>query len=379
MPDKPIRRYHPALHTAACTLFGIDVPIVQTGMGWVAGVPLAAATSEAGGLGIVAAATMTVGELRNAIVGMRALTDKPFGVNMRPDHHDLDARVALLIEAHVPVASFAKLPSEKVISRLKQANVITMATVGAKKHAEKVVKMGVDAVIAQGGEGGGHTGEVPTTLLLPQVVDVAGPAGVPVLGAGGFFDGRGLVAALSYGADGVAMGTRFLMTRESATAQRVKEIYQRTTVTDTVVTRSVDGYPQRVIRTKLVRAFERSGVVLGLAIALKCAIHFRKLTGVSLWNMFHEGLALRKRNGLTWAQVLMAANAPMLTRASMVDGRVDVGILPTGQVAGVIGDLPCVSELIERIMGEAEASLHRFERSAFTPKAVVTRSDAVQW
>ena len=142
-----------------------------------------------------------------------------------------------------------------------------MPTIGARRHAEKVAEWGVDAVIAQGGEGGGHTGTVPTSLLAPAVVDAVGDR-VAVIAAGGFFDGRGLVAALAYGASGIAMGTRFLLTRESRVPDEVKQVYLGTPVTGTVVSTAVDGAPQRVIRTDLVDRLERSGWLRSLPRAL---------------------------------------------------------------------------------------------------------------
>lgn len=189
------------LSTRATELFAVRLPIVQTGMGWVSGASLTAATARAGGLGILASATMTLAELRTAIDEVRAVTDAPFGVNLLPNAPDANARIAMIIERSVPVASFAAAPKPDQVQRLSDAGVTTIVTVGAKRHAEKMVGIGVSAVIAQGGEGGGHTGTIPTTLLLPQVVDACAGSDVVVLGAGGFFDGRGLVAALSLGAE----------------------------------------------------------------------------------------------------------------------------------------------------------------------------------
>ena len=345
-----------ALHTPVCDLLGVRYPIVQTGMGWVAGARLTAATSAAGGFGILASATMTLEQLKVAIADVRARTDKPFGVNMRPDQHDVDARIELIIESGVRLASFAGPPSKAVIGKLKAAGVLTMPTVGARRHAEKMAALGVDALIAQGGEGGGHTGSVPTSILLPQVVDAVD---IPVLGAGGFYDGRGLVAALAYGADGIAMGTRFLLTKESTVPEAVKRIYLDTDVFGTVVTTSIDGAPQRVIRTALVDGLERGGGMTGLWRALKYAWAFRALTGTSMWALFKEGLAMKRGGGLTFSQMAMAANAPMMTRAAMVEGKPEMGILPTGQNVGVIEELPAVAELIARIIDEAERTLGR--------------------
>jgi NAD(P)H-dependent flavin oxidoreductase YrpB (nitropropane dioxygenase family) len=346
----------PALRTRACELFGVRYPIVQTGMGWVAGARLTSATSAAGGLGILASATMTFDELRKAIHEVKDRTDKPFGVNLRSDQADVDDRVRLLVDEGVRLASFAQAPGQDLIARLKDGGVVTMPTVGARRHAEKVVEWGVDALIAQGGEGGGHTGTVPTSLLLPQVVDAVD---VPVLGAGGFHDGRGLVAALAWGAAGVAMGTRFLLTRESTVPDEIKAIYLQTPVTGTVVTTRVDGYPQRVVRTEMIDRLEGAGRLMALPRALRNALAFRKLTGTSLSDLLAEGRAMRKSQELTWSQLAMAANAPMLTKAAMVDGRPEVGILPTGQGVGVIDELPTVEELIRRILDEAEQTLTR--------------------
>ncbi len=351
-------RVHPALHTRLCRLVGVRYPVVQTGMGWVAGPRLVAATAEAGGLGILASATMTYAELVAAIAEVRARTDHPFGVNLRTDVADVDERVALMIDNGVTVASFAQAPSADLVERCRRAGLVVMPTIGARRHAEKVAEWGVDAVIAQGGEGGGHTGSVPTSLLTPAVVDAVGDR-VAVVAAGGFFDGRGLVAALAFGAVGIAMGTRFLLTQESRVPDPVKAVYLGTPVTGTVVSTAVDGAPQRVIRTDLVDHLERAGWVRNMPRALANAHAFRRQTGTSLLDLLREGRALKQGNELTWPQVVMAANAPMMTKAALVDGRTDVGVLPTGQVVGEIGELPSVADLIARIMGEATAVLDR--------------------
>ncbi len=345
-----------ALHTRVCDIFGVQHPIVQTGMGWVAGARLAAATSAAGGLGIIASATMSLPELTRAVETVKERTDAPFGVNLRADADDIDSRLDLLVREGVKVASFALAPKEALIKRLKDAGVCVVPSVGARRHAEKVAQWGVDAVICQGGEGGGHTGPVPTTLLLPQVVDAVD---IPVIAAGGFFDGRGLVAALAYGASGVAMGTRFLLTQESTVPESVKRYYLERTVTDTVVTTRVDGMPHRVLRTDLVNQLEQSGALTSLPRALANAVRFKRFSGLSWRAMMSEGRAMKRSGEYTWAQVLMAANTPMLLKAALVDGHVESGVMASGQVVGVIDDLPTVAEVIERIVHEAESTLKR--------------------
>jgi NAD(P)H-dependent flavin oxidoreductase YrpB (nitropropane dioxygenase family) len=345
-----------ALRTALCELTGIEYPIVQTGMGWVSGPELTAATANAGGLGILAAAVMDMDELRVALKELRDRTDRPFGVNLRADQPDIVERCDLLVKEGVRVASFAMAPRRELVQRLKDGGVVVIPSIGAKRHAEKVAEWGVDAVLVQGGEGGGHTGSVPTTLLLPQVVDAVD---IPVIAAGGFFDGRGLVAALAYGAVGIAMGTRFLLTRDSQVPQAVKDFYVSKSVTDTVVTTQVDGWPHRVLRTPFVEHLERAGRVTALPRALKNAIGFQRLSGQPWREILQEGLAMRKAQELNWSQVVMAANTPMLLKKAMVDGRPDLGVMASGQVVGMIDELPSVAELITRIMKGADEVLER--------------------
>jgi NAD(P)H-dependent flavin oxidoreductase YrpB (nitropropane dioxygenase family) len=347
-----------ALRTRLCDLVGVDVPIVQTGMGWVAGAALVTATADAGALGILASATMTHDELATAIDEVRAATTRPFGVNLRADAPDAARRCDLLIERRVTVASFAQAPRPDLIERLHAGGVLVIPSIGAARHAEKVLDWGVDAVLVQGAEGGGHTGAVPTSLLLPQVVDtVAGR--VPVIAAGGYFDGRGLVAALAYGAAGIAMGTRFLLTGDSTVPAAVKARYLAAPLTGTVVTTRIDGVPHRVLRTPLVDRLESTGGLRSLARAVTNAARFRRIGGQSWPDMIREGLGLRRSAKLRWSQLVMAANAPMLLRATMVDGNLEAGVMASGQVAGMIDELPSVKELVERIMGEAEAVLAR--------------------
>jgi len=342
--------------TAATELFGVEHPIVQTGMGWVSGPRLTSATANAGGLGILASATMSYDELAAAITETKSRTTKPFGVNLRADAPDAADRIDLLAREQVRVASFALAPKQDLIKRCKDHGLVVMPSIGARRHAEKVAAWGVDAVIVQGGEGGGHTGQVPTTVLLPQVCDAVD---IPVIAAGGFFDGRGLVAALAYGAAGIAMGTRFLLTSDSAVSQQVKDVYLSKGVTDTVVTTEVDGVPHRVLKTPFVDELLASRAVGRMTRAMKNALAFQKLSGTPWKAVVQEGLAMRKNAELSLSQLVMAANTPMLLKAAMVDGRPDLGVMASGQVVGLIEDLPSCQELIDRIMKEAAQTLER--------------------
>lgn len=343
-----------AIPTRFTELVGVRHPVVQTGMGWVAGPRLVSATANAGALGILASATMTVEQLRSAVREVKSRTDAPFGVNLRADAGDAAERARIIVDEGVRVASFALAPSRELIARLKDAGVVVVPSIGARRHAEKVAAWGADAVIVQGGEGGGHTGSVATTVLLPQVVDAVD---IPVVAAGGFHDGRGLVAALAYGAAGIAMGTRFLLTSDSTVPEAVKARYLAAAVKDVTVTTKVDGLPHRMLRTELVDALERSGRASALLRAVRHAAAFRRESGMSWPDMIRDGLAMRHGKDLTWSQILLAANTPMLLKASMVDGRTDLGVMASGQVAGVIDDLPSCAELVERLMSEARDAL----------------------
>jgi NAD(P)H-dependent flavin oxidoreductase YrpB (nitropropane dioxygenase family) len=243
-------------------------------------------------------------------------------------------------------------PKQEFIARLKAAGCVVIPSIGAAKHARKVAEWGADAVIVQGGEGGGHTGGVATTLLLPSVLDAVD---IPVIAAGGFFDGRGLAAALAYGAAGVAMGTRFLLTQESTVPDEVKRLYLRYGLDGTVVTTRVDGMPHRVLRTDLVEHLEKSSRAVGLYRAVRNAQRFRRMTKLSWRDMIREGLATKHGKEQSWAQLIMAANTPMLLRAGLVEGNTHAGVLASGQVVGMLDDLPSVRDLVEGIVAEAEA------------------------
>lgn len=346
------------LQTRITELTGVRYPIVQTGMGWVSGPELTAATANAGGLGILASGTLSRGEMVAGIRAIKERTGAPFGVNLVGTAPDVEDRAKALIAERVRVASFALAPKQRVFGLLKDAGIVIIPSIGARRHAEKVAAWGADAVLVQGGEGGGHTGQVPTGLLLPQVVDAVD---IPVIAAGGYFDGRGLVAALAYGADAIAMGTRFLLTSDSTVPPQVKQAYLDAGVDGTVVTDLIDGVPQRVLRTPMVaRLVDEGGRgPRALVRSVRSAAALKREIGSSWPAVVAHGLALRRQRGLSLRQLLMAANTPMMIRTGMVDGRVDLGSLAGGQVTGLIDDLPSCAELIERIVAEADKVLAR--------------------
>ena len=342
--------------TPLTELTGVRHPVVQTGMGWVSGPRLVSGTANAGGLGILASATMSFEELEHAIVDVKSRTDQPFGVNLRADAGDAGDRCDLLIKHGVKVASFALAPKQDLIKKLKDHGIVVMPSIGAAKHAVKVAAWGADAVMIQGGEGGGHTGPVPTTLLLPTVLDAVE---IPVVAAGGFFDGRGLAAALSYGAAGVGMGTRFLLTQDSAVPDAVKQLYLEHDLTGTVVTAKVDGMPHRMLRTALVDELEGTSAVKRLGPTMRRTLEFKKSSGMSWLQLAKDGRSMKKSQGRTLGQMALAANTPTMLKAGLVDGDTGAGVLASGQVVGVIDDLPTCEELIDRIVTRAVAELGR--------------------
>src|SRR3954464_4370661 len=344
------------IRTPLTELTGVRHPVVQTGMGWVAGPRLVSGTANAGGLGVLASATMSYDELERAILGVKARTEQPFGVNLRADAGDAPERVGLLIKHQVKVASFALAPKQELIAKLKDHGIVVMPSVGAARHAEKVAAWGADAVMIQGGEGGGHTGSVPTTLLLPTVLDAVD---IPVVAAGGFFDGRGLAAALSYGAAGIGMGTRFLLTQDSSVPQSVKELYLSYGLDGTVVTAKVDGMPHRMLRTEFVEEIEESSAVRRLGPTARRTLEFKRMSGMSWPQLLKDGRAMKRESGRSLGQMALAANTPTMLKSGLVDGDVNAGVLASGQVVGVLDDLPTCEELVERVVAQAAEQLRR--------------------
>ncbi len=348
-----------SLETGITELLGCKYPIVQTAMGWVADPSLVAATCNAGGFGFLAGATIPPEEMERDILRVKALTEQPFGVNFHMYQPNAAHIVELVVEHGVRAVSYSRSPGAEFVRKLKDANVVCMPTIGLPKHAVKAIEMGADAVTVQGGEGGGHTGAIPTSLLLPGVVDaVAGK--VPVLGAGGFKDGRGLIAALSYGAQGIAMGTRFLLTSDSPVPTATKQRYiDCMNPSDIVVSKAMDGLPQRMILNEMLQELERAGPLKQLSIAVRNGLAFRKHTGASLIGLLKAAVAMRREGDVTAAQSIMSANAPMIIQKAMVDGLPAEGVLPSGQVAGVIDGLPSCEELIGQIVVEAQEQLQQ--------------------
>jgi NAD(P)H-dependent flavin oxidoreductase YrpB (nitropropane dioxygenase family) len=347
---------HDPLDTPLTRWLGCRLPVVQTAMGWVATPELVAASSNAGAFGFLAAAVMQPDELRQAIAALRDLTPHRFGVNFHSFQPQAEAIVDIILENadRVAAVSFGRGPDAKMIGRFRDAGILCMPTVGAVKHAQKMVSLGCEMITVQGGEGGGHTGSVATTVLLPQVLDAVD---VPVVAAGGFADGRGLAAALAFGAAGIAMGTRFLMTAESPVPDPAKAAYAGAGTGDIVVSTKVDGIPQRMIRNKLLNRIESAGSLAKWRRAVEAGMEMKRQTGMGWGDVVKSARNMTAHGEMPLPAAMMAAAAPMLIQRAVVGGDAENGLMATGLVAGRLDDLPSCAALTAAIETEARARI----------------------
>lgn len=310
------------MRTALTELLNIKYPILQGGMAWVATARLAAAVSNAGGLGIIGAGNAPAQWVQNEIKKVKQFTDKPFGVNVMLLSPHVDEVMEVIVEEKVPVITTGAGNPGKYIKKLKENNIKVIPVVASVALAKRLERTGVDAVIAEGHESGGHIGELTTMALVPQVVD---NVSIPVIAAGGIADGRGLVAALALGAEAVQMGTRFLCAEETEIHPAVKEAVLKAQDRDTVITGASTGHPVRIIRNKLARRF------LELEEKRIAPEELEKLGAGSL-------------------------------RRCMQDGDVEEGSLMAGQIAGLIKEIKPAGIIIEEIMKEAREIMQKIAR-----------------
>ncbi len=345
----------PAFTTPLTLALGCRHPVVQTAMGFVADPRLVAATTNAGGFGFLALATVPPGGVAAALAAVRKATAGPFGVNFHMFQPNAAEVIETVLAEPVRAVSYGRGPDAATIRRFKAAGILCMPTVGAVRHAVKAVEMGADIVTVQGAEGGGHTGAVPTTLLLSQVLDAVR---VPVVAAGGFHDGRGLAAALAWGAAGIAMGTRFLLAAESPVHPGALARYLAEGDPAAIrVTTAVDGLPQRFVATAELGRLERLGLPARLVASLRHAFAFGRRAGMSPAAMLRTAWASAVTGGAGFAATVMAPNLPLLVERGLRGGDVAGGLLPSGQVAALIGQVESCEALILRIVAEAAARL----------------------
>lgn len=295
---------------------------------------------------------MSPKEAAAEIARLRDMTQHAFGVNFHSFQPGAAEIVDIILASRdrIRAVSFGRGPDAKMIGRFKDAGILCIPTIGAVKHAQKMEELGCDMVTVQGGEGGGHTGSVPTTVLLPQVLDAVK---IPVVAAGGFADGRGLAAALGYGAVGIAMGTRFLMTAESPVPAAPKSAYIKAGTSDIAVSTKVDGIPQRMILNPLLKRIEGSGTIAMWARAVEAGMEMKRQTGMGWGDVIRTAKAMTSHGEMPLAQAMMAAAAPMMIQRAVVSGDAENGLMATGVVAGRLQDLPSCTELLAQIETDA--------------------------
>lgn len=297
-----------------CNILGIRYPIFQGGMAWVSDSKLAAAVSNAGGLGIIAGANAPASYIRNEIKETKKLTDKPFGLNIMLLSDNADELADIAIEEGVKVITTGAGNPGKFMERWKQAGIIVIPVVASVALAKRMERYGADALIAEGCEAGGHIGKLTTMVLLPQVVDAVN---IPVIGAGGIADGRGIAAAFALGASGIQVGTRFLVSEECQIHDNYKNAVIKSKDIDTVVTGRCTGHPVQVLKNKLAKEYLKLE---------KNNVSFDKLEELG------RG-ALKK---------------------AVVDGDIENGSLMAGQISGMLKKVQTSKEIIEEMFNEYE-------------------------
>lgn len=317
------------IHTRLCDVLAIEHPVIQGGMAWVATAELAAAVSNAGGLGIIGAGHMPTETLREEIRKAKSFTDKPFGVNLMLLAPHIADLVTVVLEERVPVVTTGAGNPGPYIPGMKERGMKVLPVCASVAFAKRVQRVGADAIIVEGMEAGGHIGELTTMVLVPQVVDAVD---VPVVAAGGIADGRGVAAALMLGADGVQVGTRFMCAAETLIHEKTKERIVRAGDRDTVVTGYSTGHPCRVIKNKLAREFEKMDAA-GMADEL-------------------DKMGTGK------------------LRLAMQEGDVEWGSVMAGQSAGMVARIEPAAEIVRDLIEGAERVLEKVPASVLHPTIV---------
>lgn len=306
------------MRTRVTELLKIDYPIIMGGMAWAGTPKLAAAVSEAGGLGVIGSGAMNPEELKRAIDDTRKLTEKPFGVNIMMASPYVEDLVRTVIDEKVSVVTFGAGNPSRFIPKLKEEGIVVFPVVASDSLARLVERAGADGVIAEGMESGGHVGEVTTFVLLNRVSRVVR---IPVIGAGGIADGRSMAAAFVLGAEAVQMGTRFLASEESEVHPEYKRKILLSSIRDTVVTGLELGHPARVLRTPFARSIKK----------------------------------IEAKDPLEAEKVLVGS-----LRRAVLDGDVQTGSFMAGQSAGLIEEIVPVKEILKRIVEEFSSVFKSF-------------------
>ncbi|MCD4750413.1 MAG: nitronate monooxygenase [Thermoanaerobaculales bacterium] len=326
--------------------FEIEHPVLLSGMSWISTPEMVAAVCNAGGLGILATGVLSGDDTRDYIRRARELTDRPFAANTTLYFPGAERNAQILLDEKVPVVNYSLGKGDWICEAVHAYGGKVIATVTTHKHAKAAMRDGADALIVTGYEAGGHGGAVTSLVLVPAIADAVE---IPVIAAGGFADGRGLAAALALGADGIAMGTRFMNTTESPVHDSAKQMSIAKTVQDTIYTNRVDGLPARVAKNTGAARLMRSR--FGLLAAIKNSREIARMLGFP-WAKLAAGILLSgpKKS----MQMARMANGFTAFRVGTTEGDQRRGVLPLGQVTGLVNDTPSAAEVVTRVVAEAE-------------------------
>jgi len=348
------------LRTRITELFGIKHPILLAGMNYITEPGLVSTVCNAGGFGLLATAHLKPEEIRKNIKEIRERTDKPFGVNQSLRTPGAMDNIEVMIQEKVPMINYS-LGRPNFIDRVHEYGGKVTGTIAVARHAVRAEQLGVDALIITGHEAGAHGADATSFVLIPIVASMVK---VPLIAAGGIFDGRGLAAALALGADAVSMGTRFMVTKESIIHQRFKELCVKATEQDTLYSNAFDGMPGRVLKTEEAeRLIKKRFPLFG---AMGNALEIKRLLKLSFREYLRTIFDMVKGGGISFTleQAIFGAGMVRLERA-IFDGDEKRGVLYAGQNCGGIQDIPSCEELINRIVTQAEEILQAADEKWF--------------
>ena len=325
-------------------LLGIKHPIMLAGMAFVSLPKLVAAVSNSGGIGMLNSVAYAPGQIKEVIREVKSLTDKPFGVNATLILPNARENIEIAIEEKVPIINFALGKGDWIIKAVHGYGGKVLATVAIEKHARRAEMDGADALVVTGHEAAAHGAEVGSLVLIPSM---ARHTKLPIIAAGGFCDGRGLAAALVLGAEGISMGTRFMLTQECGMHEKAKEVSLKASMEDTICSEKIDGLPGRWLKNPAaIRMAEKRPSLLQ---AFLSAWRIKNMVNVPFFKLFLEGLKQRGVQDLARQALSLKG-----LKAAIDSGDLETGVLPMGQAIGLIKDLPSCKEVIERTVAEAE-------------------------
>jgi enoyl-[acyl-carrier protein] reductase II len=335
------------MKTKMTELLGIKHPIMLAGMAFVSLPKLVAAVSNAGGIGMLNSVAYTPDQIKDVIRQVKSLTDKPFGVNATLIFPNAKENLEVALEEKVPIINFALGKGDWIIKAVHAYGGKVLATVAIEKHARRAEMDGVDALVVTGHEAAAHGAEVGTLVLIPSI---ARQSKLPIIAAGGFCDGRGLAAALVLGAEGISMGTRFMLTQECDMHQKAKELSLKATAEDTICSEKIDGLPGRWLKNSA--AIKMAEGRPSLFQALSSGLRIKRMIDVPFFKLFLGGLKQRGVQDLARQALSLKG-----LQVAIDNGDLETGVLPMSQAIGLIKDIPTCKEVIERTVREAQELL----------------------